>query len=162
MGTLRSYQVLLITQSQCFSSRTRSAESRASTETAVARSSRCEAATAFALEAFRAAMPTRSTPGLERRSGTVHWATAPYPPRMRTLIGRPGRRKAGRHLRFSLSAPISDTRFAARITHPPRAETQRTTRGYTAIEVAWLAMYTAKISGAPSPYDCFKKIGKNP
>src|SRR5256712_92462 len=35
-------------------------------------------------------------------------------------------------------------------------------RGYTAIEVAWLAMYTAKISGAPSPYDCFKKIGKNP
>ena len=44
----------------------------------------------------------------------------------------------------------------------PRAETQRPTRGYTAIEVAWLAMYTAKISGAPSPYDCFRKIGKNP
>src|SRR5256712_12654759 len=27
----------------------------------------------------------------------------------------------------------------------PRAETQRPTRGYTAIEVAWLAMYTPKI-----------------
>src|SRR2546428_12464742 len=44
----------------------------------------------------------------------------------------------------------------------PRAETQRPTRGYTAIEVAWLAMYTAKISGLPTPYDSFKKIGKKP
>src|SRR2546427_3176226 len=44
----------------------------------------------------------------------------------------------------------------------PRAETQRPTRGYTAIEVAWLAMYTAKISGLPRPYDTLRKIGKNP
>src|SRR2546422_11626583 len=44
----------------------------------------------------------------------------------------------------------------------PRAATQPPTRGYTAIEVAWLAMYTAKISGLPRPYDSFRKIGKNP
>src|SRR5206468_8749325 len=44
----------------------------------------------------------------------------------------------------------------------PRLETQRPTRGYTAIEVAWLAMETAKISGLPRPYDCCRKTGKNP
>src|SRR3989449_1893155 len=85
IGTLRSYQLLLITQSQCFSSRTKAAESRASTGTGVARSSRCAAANAFAFAALRPAIPTRSTPGLARRSGTVDWAIAPYPPRMRTF-----------------------------------------------------------------------------
>src|SRR6266705_2089279 len=85
IGTFRSYQVLLITQSQRFSSRTRSAESRASTGTAVARSSRCAAANVFAFSALRPAIPTRSTPGLARRSGTVDWAIAPYPPRMKTF-----------------------------------------------------------------------------
>src|SRR3989441_813067 len=110
MGTLRSYQVLLITQSQCFSSRTRSAESRASTKTAVARSSRCEAAKAFAFEAFRPAMPTRSTAGLERRSGTVAWAIAPYPPRMRTFTVRPGSPEVGSS--FTVFAGRSDLRHA--------------------------------------------------
>src|SRR2546428_10843761 len=110
MGTLRSYQVLLITQSQCFSSRTRSAESRASTETAVARSSRCEAATALAFEAFRPAMPTRSTPGLERRSETVDWAIAPYPPRIRTFTVRPGSPEVGSS--FTVFADRSDLRPA--------------------------------------------------
>src|SRR5467141_212207 len=85
IGTFRSYQLLLITQSQRFSSRIRAAESRASTGTAVARSSRCAAANAFAFAALRPAIPTRSTPGLARRSGTVDWAMAPYPPRMRTF-----------------------------------------------------------------------------
>src|SRR5437879_7096059 len=85
IGTFRSYHVLLITQSQRFSSRTRAAESRASTGTAVARSSRCAAANDFAFAALRPAIPIRSTPGLARRSGTVDWAIAPYPPRMRTF-----------------------------------------------------------------------------
>src|SRR5881628_561148 len=110
IGTLRSYHVLLITQSQCFSSRTRSNESRASTETAVARSSRCEAATAFAFEAFRPAMPIRSTPGLERRSGTVDWAIAPYPPRMRTFTARPGPPEVGSS--FTVFAERSGLRHA--------------------------------------------------
>src|SRR5438093_3661088 len=85
IGTLRSYQVLLITQSHRFSSRSRTAESRASTGTAVARSSRCAAANDFAFAALRPAIPIRSTPGLARRSGTVDWAIAPYPARMRTF-----------------------------------------------------------------------------
>src|SRR6058998_1068753 len=83
--TLRSYQVLLITQSHRFSSRSKAAESRASTGTAVARSSRCVAANDFAFAALRPAIPIRSTPGLARRSGTVDWDIAPYPPRMRTF-----------------------------------------------------------------------------
>src|SRR5437667_6528703 len=82
--TLRSYQVLLITQAHRVSSRSRTAESRASTGTAVARSSRCAAANDFAFAALRPAIPIRSTPGLARRSGSVDWAIAPYPPRMRT------------------------------------------------------------------------------
>src|SRR2546422_8050712 len=85
IGTFRSSQVLLITQSHRFSSRARAAESRASTGTAVARPSRCAAANAFAFAALRPAIPTRSTPGLASRSGTVDWAIAPYPPRMRTF-----------------------------------------------------------------------------
>src|SRR6059036_3198529 len=85
IGTLRSYQLLLITQSHRFSSSIRAAESRASTGTAVARSSRCAAANDLAFAALRPAIPTRSTPGLARRSGTVDWAIAPYPPRMRTF-----------------------------------------------------------------------------
>src|SRR5881296_4286780 len=85
VGTFKSYQVLLMTQSHRLSSRIRAAESRASTVTAVARSSRAAAANAFAFAAFRPAIPTRSTPGLARRSGTVDWAIAPYPPRIRTF-----------------------------------------------------------------------------
>src|SRR5439155_16676010 len=85
IGTLRSYQLLLITQSHLFSSSIRAAESRASTGTAVARSSRCAAANDFAFAALRPAIPIRSTPGLARRSGTVDWAIAPYPPTMRTF-----------------------------------------------------------------------------
>src|SRR3989442_15960613 len=85
IGTFKSYQVMLITQSHRFSPRARAAEARASTGTAVARPSRCAAANAFAFAALRPAIPTRSTPGLARRSGTVDWAMAPYPPRMRTF-----------------------------------------------------------------------------
>src|SRR3989454_10679841 len=55
------------------------------TGTAVARSSRGAAANDFAFAALRPAIPIRSTPGLARRSGTVDWAIAPYPPRMRTF-----------------------------------------------------------------------------
>src|SRR5207249_9591279 len=85
VGTFKSYQVLLMTQSHRLSSRIRAAESRASTVTAVARSSRWAAAKDFAFAALRPAIPTRSTPGLARRSGTVDWAIAPYAPRMRTF-----------------------------------------------------------------------------
>src|SRR3989441_11490509 len=95
IGTLRSYQLLLITQSHRFISRTRAAESRASTGTAVARSSRCAAANDSAFAALRPAIPTRSTPGLARRSGTVDWAIAPYPPRMRTFNEHRDSREGG-------------------------------------------------------------------
>src|SRR2546425_9633498 len=105
IGTFRSYHVLLITQSHRLSSRINAAESRASTGTAVARSSRAAAANAFAFAVFRPEIPTRSTPGLARRSGTVDWAIAPYPPRTRTFKGHRGRRKPGPHLRFSPGPP---------------------------------------------------------
>src|SRR5207249_12292955 len=85
IGTLRSYQLLLITQSHLFGSSISAAEARASTATAVARSSRCAAANDFAFAALRPAIPIRATPGLARRSGTVDWAIAPYPPRMRAF-----------------------------------------------------------------------------
>src|SRR5436309_14198258 len=84
--TLRSYQVLLITQSHRFSSRSKAAESRASTGTAVARSSRCVAANEFAFAVQRPAIPIRSTPGLARRFGTLDWYITAYPLRMRTFI----------------------------------------------------------------------------
>src|SRR3989442_15855606 len=84
IGTFRSYHELLITQSQCLISRTREGESRASTGTATARPSLWAAANAFAFASLLPAMPTRSTPGLARRSGTVDWAIAPYPPRIST------------------------------------------------------------------------------
>src|SRR6058998_4120156 len=105
--TFRSYQELLITQSQPFISRTREGESRASTGTGTARGSRWAAANALAFGSLLPAMPTRSTPGLARRSGTVDWAIAPYPPRMSTFNAEPrvaGSR--GLHLRFSPGAPI--------------------------------------------------------
>src|SRR5881628_3539592 len=108
IGTLRSYQLLLITQSHLFSSSIRAAESRASTGTAVARSSRCAAANDFAFAALRPAIPIRSTPGLERRSGTVDWAIAPYPPRMRTFTARPGPPEVGSS--FTVFAERSDLR----------------------------------------------------
>src|SRR5437773_7082611 len=66
IGTFRSYQELLITESHFFSSRTRDAASRASTETGTARSSRCAPAKAFAFASFLPPIPTRATPGLER------------------------------------------------------------------------------------------------
>src|SRR2546428_11514739 len=55
-------------------------------------------------------MPTRSTPGLERRSGTVDWAIAPYPPRMRTFPVRPGSPEVGSS--FTVFAGRSDPRQA--------------------------------------------------
>src|SRR5256712_2698823 len=55
-------------------------------------------------------MPTRSTPGLERRSGTVDWAIAPYPPRMRTFTVRPGSPEVGSS--FTVFAGRSDLRHA--------------------------------------------------
>src|SRR5438034_10178253 len=99
--TFRSYQELLITQSQPFISRTREGESRASTGTGTARGSRWAAANALAFGSLLPAMPTRSTPGLARRSGTVDWAIAPYPPRMSTSKGHLVRRKTGPHQSFS-------------------------------------------------------------
>src|SRR5438132_9977677 len=98
--TFRSYQELLITQSQPFISRTREGESRASTGTGTARGSRWAAANALAFGSLLPAMPTRSTPGLARRSGTVDWAIAPYPPRMSTSKGHLVRRKTGLHYFF--------------------------------------------------------------
>src|SRR5713226_7670340 len=126
IGTFRSYQVLLITQSQCFSSRTRAAESRASTETAVARSSRCEAANAFAFDGFRPAMPTRSTPGLARRSGTVDWAIAPYPPRMSTSNRNPVSQEDRTSL--ILFARVSGVRDSRRPEYPGTGEYERHAR----------------------------------
>src|SRR5436309_3170124 len=98
--TFRSYQELLITQSQPFISRTREGESRASTGTGTARGSRWAAANALAFGSLLPAMPTRSTPRLARRSGTVDWAIAPYPPRMSTSKGHLVRRKTGPHYFF--------------------------------------------------------------
>src|SRR6267378_5340026 len=89
IGTFRSYHELLITQSHCFISRTREEESRASTGTGTARESRWAAANALAFASLLPPMPTRSTPGLARRSGTVDCAIAPYPPRMSTSKGHP-------------------------------------------------------------------------
>src|SRR5439155_10699409 len=101
IATFRSYQELLITQSQCFISRTREGESRASMGTGTARGSRWAAANASAFGSLLPAMPSRSTPGLGRRGGTVDWAIAPYPPRMSTSKGHQVRRKTGPHYSFS-------------------------------------------------------------
>src|SRR2546428_6380568 len=122
IGTLRSYQLLLITQSQCFSSRTKAAESRASTGTGVARSSRCAAANAFAFAALRPAIPTRSTPGLARRSGTVDWAIAPYPPRMRTFKAHRESPDAGSSFTFFVGS--QDLRQARRSENRATAQDQ--------------------------------------
>src|SRR5712692_3685230 len=92
--TFRSYQELCITQSQRFSSRMSDAESRASIPTGTARSSRCAVANAFPFVSLLPPIPTRVTPRLARRSGTVDWAIAPYPPRMSTSTGH--RHRAGR------------------------------------------------------------------
>src|SRR5207244_12383945 len=100
IGTFRSYQLLWITQSQRFSSRVRAAESRASIGIAVARSSRWAAAKDFAFAALRPAIPTRSTPGLARRSGTVDWAIAPYPPGLRTFNAHRESPEAGSSFTF--------------------------------------------------------------
>src|SRR5438552_1864535 len=108
--TFRSYQELLITQSQPFISRTREGESRASTGTGTARGSRWAAANALAFGSLLPAMPTRSTPGLESRSGTVDWAIAPYPPRMRTFTARPGPPEVGSS--FTVFAERSGLRHA--------------------------------------------------
>src|SRR5712692_7419473 len=110
IGTFRSYHVLLITQSHCLSSRINAAESRASTGAAVARSSRIAAANAFAFAAFRPEIPTRSIPGLARRSGTVDWAIAPYPPRMRTFTACPRPPEVGSS--FTVFAEPPDLRHA--------------------------------------------------
>src|SRR2546426_5127685 len=122
IGTLRSYQLLLSTQSQCFSSRTKAAESRASTGTGVARSSRCAAANAFAFPALRPAIPTRSTPGLARRSGTVDWAIAPYPPRMRTFKAHRESPDAGSSFTFFVGS--RDLRQARRSENRATAQDQ--------------------------------------
>src|SRR6266704_705100 len=100
IGTLRSYQLLLTTQSHLRSSRASAAESLASIATGTARSSAIAFATAFALSALRPAIPTRSTPGLARRSGTVDWAIAPYPPRMRTFNAHRESPEAGSSFTF--------------------------------------------------------------
>src|SRR2546430_3393569 len=121
-GTLRSYQLLLITQSHLFSSSIRAAESRASTWTAVARSSRCAAAHDFAFEALRPAIPIRSTPGLARRSGTVDWAIAPYPPRMRTFNEHRESPEAGSSFTFFVGS--SNLRKARRSENRAAAEDQ--------------------------------------
>src|SRR5881396_1948053 len=77
IGTFRSYQELLITESHFFSSRTRDAASRASTETGTARLSRCAAAKAFAFASFLPPIPIRATPGEEIRDrGLGHGAVA--------------------------------------------------------------------------------------
>src|SRR5437667_11296640 len=120
--TLRSYQVLLITQAHRVSSRSRTAESRASIGTAVARSSRCSAANDLALAALRPAIPTRSTPGLARRSGTVDWAIAPYPPRMRTFNPHRDSPEAGSSFTFFVGS--SNLRKARRSENRAAAEDQ--------------------------------------
>src|SRR5881296_3954701 len=122
VGTFKSYQVLLMTQSHRLSSPIRAAESRASTGTAVARSSRAAAANAFAFAAFRPAIPTRSTPGLARRSGTVDWAIAPYPPRMRTFNPHRDSPEAGSSFTFFVGS--SNLRKARRSEDRTTAEDQ--------------------------------------
>src|SRR5438309_1012810 len=117
--TFRSYQVLLITQSQFRNSRTSAAESRPSTAVGAARSSCCAFANPFAFARLRPAIPTRLTSRADRRSGTVDWAMAPYPPRIRMSKAPPSSRKPGRHLPFSQPHP-SGNRAAARSPEPAR------------------------------------------
>ena len=119
IGTFRSYQVLLITQSQFRNSRTSAAESRASTAIGAARSSCCAFATPSAFARLRPAIPTRLTSRADRRSGTVDWAMAPYPPRIRMSKAPPSSRKPGRHLPFS-GPHLSGSRAAARRPEPAR------------------------------------------
>src|SRR6266516_6500297 len=121
IGTFRSYQLLLMTQSHLRSSCASAAESLASIATAVARSSDCAFATAFALSALRPAIPTRSTPGLARRSGTVDCAIAPYPPRTITFNDAiPEARSRGPHLPFSSAPTGSSAGSVTKIAHPTR------------------------------------------
>src|SRR5437870_9121192 len=120
--TFRSYQELLITQSQPFISRTREGESRASTGTGTARGSRWAAANALAFGSLLPAMPTRSTPGLARRSGTVDWAIAPYPPRMRTFNEHRDSPEAGSSFTFFVGS--SNLRKARRSENRAAAEDQ--------------------------------------
>src|SRR5438309_816522 len=129
IATFRSYQELLIRQSQCFISRTREGESRASMGTGTARGSRWAAANASAFGSLLPAMPIRSTPGLARRSGTVDRAIAPYPPRLSTSKGHLVRRK--NELKRT-DRPTLPYNCIGRL---PREETQPATRGYTAIDV---------------------------
>src|SRR5712692_3182733 len=117
-GTFRSYQELWITQSQRFSSRVSDAESRASIPTGTARSSRCAAANAFAFVSLLPPIPTRVTPRLARRSGTVDWAIAPYPPRMSTSTGH--RHRAGR------AEFINSFRNGSCVGYPQRPQDGRT------------------------------------
>src|SRR5207245_1179080 len=110
-----------MTESQFRNSRTRAAESLASIATPTARSSFCAFAAAFAFSALRPATPTRSTPGLDSRSGTVDWAIAPYPPRMMIFTKRPrlaGSR--GTHLPFSSDPSPSPIERVARTADPDR------------------------------------------
>src|SRR5881396_1307769 len=127
IGTFMSYHVLLITQSHSFNSRTRAAASRASRGIGTARSSRWAAANAFALAAFRPPIPTRSTPGLARRSGSVDWAIAPYPPRTSTFKGRPGAREDRTSL--ILFAPVSIVRDSGGPEDAGASQDQDDTRG---------------------------------
>src|SRR5437867_1519937 len=176
VGTFKSYQVLLMTQSHRLSSPIRAAESRAPTGTAYAR--------------YCAANPPRSGPRIDPKPWTALYvpnaSARPFSGASRdtsvepaTLIraqqrptpawsamATPKRAPYGRDaipMSRNDGNSIDRPRDAYNcVDRSPRAETQRPTCGYIAIEVAWLAMYTAKISGLPRPYDSFKKIGKNP
>src|SRR5205823_3076004 len=117
-GTLRSYQLLWMTQSHRFISRTRFVESRASMGTATARSSCCAVTKALALASLRPAIPTRSTPGLESKSGTVDCAIAPYPPRMRIFNGCPRFEEGEASLILSRPSHASRIRAAHRTADP--------------------------------------------
>src|SRR5438128_12293121 len=131
IGTFRSYQLLLMIQSQLRSSLSSAAESLASIATGTARSSDCAFATAFAFAALRPAIPTRSTPGLARRSGTVDWAIAPYPPRMRTFKAHRESPDAGSSFTFFVGsqdlrqARRSEDRATAQDQAHPGAERRR-------------------------------------
>src|SRR5437667_2802338 len=122
IGTFRSYQLLLMIQSQLRSSLSSAAESLASIATGTARSSDCAFATAFALSALRPAIPTRSTPGLARRSGTVDCAIAPYPPRTITFNEHRESPEAGSSFTFFVGS--SNLRKARRSENRAAAEDQ--------------------------------------
>src|SRR6266566_4956689 len=166
--TFRSYQELLITQSQRFISRTREGESRASTGTGTARGSRWAAANALAFASLLPAMPTRSTPGLAKRSGTVDWAIAPYPPsrgpkidpKPWTALNAPrARARAPSGARWDTSVQLATLIMAQHAPTPAWSATMSPSRGRSPSPTIPKRKNELKRTDRPTlPYNCIGRL----